>query len=93
MTTVAKQLTVRGRVQGVWYRAWTVEQARALGVAGWVRNCSNGDVEALIEGDQQAVEALLERMWDGPPAARVDHIDVSDRAPGALIGFEQRGTL
>ncbi len=93
MTTVAKQVTVRGRVQGVWYRAWTVEHARALGLAGWVRNRSNGDVEALIEGEAGAVEALLERLWDGPPAARVDHIETSDKAPGALIGFEQRGTL
>jgi len=93
MKTAAKQVTVRGRVQGVWYRAWTVEQARALGVTGWVRNRSNGDVEALIEGDPQAVEILLERMWDGPPAARVDHIEISDRAPAALTGFEQRGTL
>lgn len=93
MTTVAKQVTVRGRVQGVWYRAWTVEQAREIGLAGWVRNRSNGDVEALIEGDPHAVEALLERLWDGPPAARVDHIEIGDRAPCGLVGFEQRGTL
>ena len=62
MGEVARHVRVTGRVQGVFYRAWTREQAHALGVHGWVRNCPDGSVEAHAEGDEQAVEELVVRM-------------------------------
>ena len=84
--TVAAKIMVSGRVQGVWYRGWTVETASALGVGGWVRNRRDGRVEMLLVGDGQAVQTMIERLHDGPPAARVDRvaaeaIEVPDAAP------------
>ena len=89
----AKRLIVHGRVQGVFYRAWTIEQARALGVAGWVRNRRDGTVEILAGGEPEAVDELVRRCRQGPPAAQVDRIEVgvSDEAPPA--GFGKRPTL
>lgn len=87
-------LRIEGRVQGVGYRWWCAGEARALGLAGYVRNCRDGSVEALLQGPAAAVarmEALLER---GPPEARVDRV-VALPPPDALEplkGFEQRPT-
>ncbi len=67
---------VSGRVQGVYFRAFTKDEADSLGLLGWVRNLSDGRVEALIEGDQELVWELIKRMWKGPPAAKVDSIEV-----------------
>lgn len=71
MSTRAKRLRITGKVQGVWYRASTVEQARALGLTGWARNCADGSVEVLAIGDAAAIEALIEWAHDGPPNAVV----------------------
>ncbi|SMF68167.1 acylphosphatase [Allosphingosinicella indica] len=91
---IARHLTIRGRVQGVWYRAWMAEQAEALGVRGWVRNRSDSTVEALVVGSADALEGLITRCRQGPPAARVDSID-SEKADPADAGpaFEKRTTL
>ncbi len=75
------QLTVHGRVQGVYYRASTEQQARALGVTGWVRNLPDGSVKAEIQGAVQDVDALTRWAHDGPAAARVDRVDVRDIDP------------
>lgn len=72
---------VRGRVQGVFFRASCVERARALGVAGWVRNTLDGQVEAEFEGEPQAVATILEWCSEGPPFAVVDHVDVKEASP------------
>lgn len=88
--TIARHVRASGRVQGVFYRAWTAEQAGALGVAGWVRNCPDGSVEALVEGDEAAVAQMLDRMRGGPPAARVDHLAVDPATPGGAAGFTVR---
>ena len=88
--TIARHVRVSGSVQGVFYRAWTAQQAQALGVAGWVRNCSDGSVEALVEGDDTAVSRLLDLMRDGPAAARVDHLTVKPAAPTDAAGFAVR---
>ena len=72
----ARRVVITGRVQGVFFRAWTKEQADALGVAGWVRNRPDGSVEALIEGSQAAVDAPVERLHEGPPQARVDKVEI-----------------
>lgn len=88
----ARRLSIHGRVQGVYYRGWTVETARALGLAGWVRNRRDGTVEAVVQGDEQAVERFLAQASSGPPAARVERIEVTDIEPAAISGFEQRET-
>ena len=69
------QLRIKGRVQGVFFRQSTKEQADQLGVSGWVRNLDDGDVEALIEGPAENVEALVRWCHTGPPSARVEWVD------------------
>lgn len=90
---IHRRLRIHGRVQGVGYRAWTVATARALGLSGWVRNRSDGSVEALVAGDAADVAALAERCRQGPPAARVDRIEQSDAPAEMFDGFEARPTL
>ncbi len=89
---IARHLIVHGRVQGVYYRGWTVETARALGVTGWVRNLSSGEVEILACGEPEAVRALIDRCRTGPRAAVVSRIEVEDVPPEQHAGFEQRPT-
>ncbi|MBP2295283.1 acylphosphatase [Azospirillum rugosum] len=84
---------IHGKVQGVWYRGWTVDTATAFGLDGWVRNRSDGTVEALFAGPPDAVDRMLEACRRGPSAAIVRDIAIeSARDPGSLP-FEQRGTL
>ena len=71
------QVIFRGRVQGVWFRAFTSEAAEAAELTGWVRNRPDGSVEALFEGEQDTIKSVIEKCRQGPPSARVDHIDVS----------------
>lgn len=87
---VARQVRVSGRVQGVFFRQWTCEQARELGISGWVRNCPDGSVEAHAEGDEALVEQLVQRMRRGPPAARVERVEVEPTATQAAAGFTVR---
>ena len=70
---------VSGRVQGVFFRASTKDQAQRLGLTGFVRNCPDGRVEILAEGSSEAVEALLDWCRTGPPGARVERVQVSDK--------------
>ncbi|MCH8543679.1 MAG: acylphosphatase [Alcanivorax sp.] len=65
---------VRGQVQGVYYRAGTRDKARQLGIRGWVRNCHDGSVEALIRGHPDQLRDMLAWMAEGPEAARVDEL-------------------
>lgn len=90
MAILHKHLVVSGKVQGVFYRAAMQEQAVQLKVDGWVRNLSDGKVEAQVVGDKQAVERLLNWMKEGPVFAEVDGIEeadlpVTEKLP---IGFE-----
>ena len=97
--STARHLRVHGRVQGVGYRQGLVREATRLGLRGWVRNRSDGTVEALAVGSAAALDALLEWAHRGPPAAAVLRVDV--QAPGkaeateaaAVSGFEQRPTV
>jgi acylphosphatase len=75
---MAKHLRIVGIVQGVGYRASFETRARALRLAGWVRNRRDGSVEAVVSGDAQAIEAIVEWARRGPPAARVDQVTVGD---------------
>ncbi|BCX16363.1 MAG: hypothetical protein KatS3mg117_0045 [Geminicoccaceae bacterium] len=83
----ALQLRIRGRVQGVGYRAWLVREADRRGVAGWVRNRRDGSVEALLAGDEATVRALVEACRRGPPAARVEAIETAAAEGADLDGF------
>ena len=91
----AVRLVIRGRVQMVGYRAWTVGEAIRLGLSGWVRNRADGTVEAVAGGDAAAVEQFIAACRQGPAAARVTAVDVSPADPGDLgnAGFDQRPTV
>ena len=91
--TVARHLRIHGRVQGVFYRGWAVETARGLGLTGWVRNRRDGTVEAVVQGEEAAVQRFVELARSGPPAARVEGVEIGDAAAVALSGFEQRATV
>ena len=69
---------IRGRVQGVSFRVWTRLEARKLALTGWVRNEDDGSVTALIAGSEQAVSAMLQRFWQGPPGASVSSVTSED---------------
>lgn len=86
----AVQAHVTGRVQGVSFRWYTEEQARRLGVAGWVRNEPDGSVLVHAEGDDAAVDALVAWCREGPPLARVRDVAVREAAPIGATGFETR---
>ena len=66
----------QGRVQGVWFRAFTSQQAKAARLTGWVRNLPDGSVEALFEGSRGAIEGVIEKCRQGPPSARVDTVEI-----------------
>jgi len=85
-----KHVVVHGRVQGVFFRDSTRQRAQAAGVAGWVANRADGTVEAVFEGDDDAVESLVAWMHDGPRGADVERVEVEDDAAEDLTGFEVR---
>lgn len=85
------ELSIRGRVQGVWYRASARSAAQARGLVGWVRNCDDGSVQAIAEGPREALEDFIAWCHKGPPAARVDSVDVKWSDPlDAFDSFEVR---
>lgn len=84
----AVQARVTGRVQGVSFRWYTQEQARRLGVSGWVRNEPDGSVLLHAEGDDEAVDALVAWCHDGPGFARVRGVAVRDASPTGAAGFD-----
>ncbi len=86
-------LLIRGRVQGVGFRWFVRERARRLGLAGWVRNRSDGTVELAAWGSDDALEALLARCREGPPSARVERIDVEPEEGEPPSGFGKAPTL
>jgi acylphosphatase len=81
---------VRGRVQGVFFRETVRQRAEAAGVSGWVVNRSDGAVEAVFEGEPEAVEELVEFCRQGPSRAEVESAEVTDEDPEGLAGFEVR---
>ena len=80
-------VTVRGRVQGVFFRAEARARAESLGVSGWVRNASDGTVEAVFEGDPERVDSMVEWCRRGPSGALVDEVEVTEEEPQAERGF------
>ena len=87
---IARHIGVSGRVQGVFFRAWTRERAEALGLTGWIRNCPDGHVEAHVEGEDSLVEQMLELLRRGPPAAQVENLRTWDVEPCEFDDFEVR---
>lgn len=85
---VTRRIIVAGRVQGVWFRGATAQQARALGISGHARNLDDGTVEVLAAGSPAAVAALLEWLGRGPPLAEVTGLRVEDVGPGAALRVE-----
>ncbi len=90
-TTTTMRLVIRGRVQGVGYRAWCMQTARRLGVSGWVRNLADGSVEAFAHGPAVAVESFVGACQAGPPLARVTAVDTTklDAPATTPEGFRQ----
>jgi acylphosphatase len=87
---IRRRVRVHGLVQGVSFRDTTRRRALAAGCAGWVRNNPDGTVEAVLEGEQDAVERLVAFCEKGPRGARVDGVDVLAEEPEGLSGFEVR---
>lgn len=90
--TLALRLRIYGRVQGVWYRAWSAEQAVQLGLDGWVRNRSDGTVEVVVRGSGLAVREMVRRCGEGPVAARVSRVDESVESGPVEPGFRKLPT-
>jgi acylphosphatase len=85
---VTVSVRIRGRVQGVWYRGWTEEEAARRGLRGWVRNRRDGSVEALFCGPAAIVGDMIEACWKGPPSARVEAVDQVAAEPFAGGAFD-----
>ena len=85
-----KRVVAHGRVQGVFFRDSTRQRARSADVGGWVRNCPDGTVEAVFEGDSDAIERMVEWMRSGPSGASVETVDVNEEEPEGLSSFEIR---
>jgi acylphosphatase len=91
-TIQAKRFLVRGRVQGVGFRWFVEREAHLLHIAGWVRNNPDGSVEILAQGTHLELAGLHSRLREGPRAARVDHVEVSDAEPvPGMSSFQVRG--
>ena len=86
-----KHLIIAGRVQGVGFRYSMHAEATRLGVTGWVRNRRDGTVEAMVDGEPEAVAAIVAWAGVGPPGARVTEVTVSE-TDGAFASFESRPT-
>ena len=85
-----RRVVVRGQVQGVFFRDSAREEAEREGVAGWVSNRDDGGVEAVFEGDPDAVERLVEWCRSGPSSADVDDVEATEEEPEGLSAFEVR---
>ena len=84
---IRRRVVVHGFVQGVFFRDSVRRRAATAGVSGWVRNNRDGTVEAVFEGNDLAVERLVEFCRDGPRGARVDRVEIEIEEPDGLVGF------
>jgi len=84
------RVQVRGRVQGVFFRAEARARAESLGVAGWIRNLPDGRVEAVFEGEDEHVDSMVEWCRRGPAGAEVEEVDVERQEPVGETGFRVR---
>ena len=91
--SIAVRATFEGHVQGVWFRAWTTDEAVARGLDGWVRNRADGTVEALFFGPAKVVEDMVAACRKGPPAARVTAVRLEPAEAFGETGFHQAPTV
>jgi acylphosphatase len=84
------RVRIRGRVQGVFFRADARARAESLGLAGWIRNAEDGSVEAGFEGDEERVRSMLDWCRRGPSGAEVDEVEVETEEPTGETGFRVR---
>ncbi len=87
------RVIVHGRVQGVWFRGWCEREAKSRGLNGWVRNRRDGTVEALFEGPDLALTAMIGACREGPPAARVTRLEDYPSDEDPVPGFRQIPTV
>jgi acylphosphatase len=87
---IRRRLIVHGRVQGVGFRWAIARAAESRGVSGWAANRADGSVEAVLEGEPDAVESVMRLSREGPRGAQVDRVDVAEEEPEALRGFVTR---
>ena len=87
------RVVIEGRVQGVWFRGWTVQEASARRLDGWVRNCSDGTVEAVFSGTGAKVDEMAALCWKGPPSARVTDVKIVAAPVPDGLGFKQMPTI
>ena len=88
--TIGRKVRVFGRVQGVFFRQWALNQARAHNISGWIRNAPDGSVEAHLTGDEAAVVEMIAAMHGGPSQARVEDVMVEAIEPEDVSGFTVR---
>lgn len=89
---IARRIRIEGKVQGVYFRDWSVDAAREIGVTGWVRNRRDGSVEVLAVGESEAVERLIARLHEGSPPSRVARVLVKEAPLERLDGFSRAPT-
>jgi acylphosphatase len=87
---VRRRVLAHGSVQGVFFRDSVRREAGRRGVSGWAKNCADGSVEAVFEGEPDAVDAMVEFIRKDPGHSSVEHVDVSEEEPEGLSGFEAR---
>jgi len=87
------RLRITGRVQGIGYRAWALHRASRLALRGWERNRSDGSVEALVIGEDDAVARMIEACREGPFGARVSDVAISDAEDDGSVSFTAKSTL
>jgi acylphosphatase len=87
---VRRRVLAHGSVQGVFFRDSVRREASRRGVSGWAKNCGDGSVESVFEGEPDAVEAMVEFVRKDPGHSSVEHVDVSEEEPEGLSGFETR---
>ena len=90
---ITRRLVITGRVQGVFYRDWFVEQAQGIGITGWVRNRADGSVEAMVSGSSEMIAAIVAKARQGSPAARVEDVAIEDMPEQLFERFEQKPTV
>jgi acylphosphatase len=90
---VAVRARIEGKVQRVWYRNWTVENATKRGLAGWVRNRTDGSVEAVFAGPKDSVDDMVTACWDGSPKSQVTNVIIEPCDAPKETGFREIDTL
>ncbi|MBV1692562.1 acylphosphatase [Novosphingobium sp. G106] len=90
---IARSIFIEGHVQGVFFREWTIERAREIGVSGWVRNLTDGRVEVYVVGEAAAVGRFVDRLRVGSPASQVSQVHVADADIERLDGFTRRQSV